>query len=55
MGLYCVVWGKGKDDPDPKTLPTVKESTQELPVTFTDVANMDDTTHKSIYYNQVAK
>ncbi|KAK4274028.1 hypothetical protein QN277_017320 [Acacia crassicarpa] len=53
VGLYCVVWGKGKDDPDPTTpLPTGKESTQELPVTLTDIANIHTTTaiDKPIYH-----
>ncbi|XP_028787920.1 WAT1-related protein At4g08290-like isoform X2 [Neltuma alba] len=45
VGLYCVVWGKGKDElADPTPPATVKESAQELPVTSMDTAD------KPIYY-----
>ncbi|XP_054788517.1 WAT1-related protein At4g08290-like [Prosopis cineraria] len=48
VGLYCVVWGKGRDDSDMTSLSvTVTESTQELPVTSIDVAK--NTTEKAIH------
>jgi len=53
VGLYCVVWGKGKDDlnlaPSLLASPTTREiETQQLPITSIDISKMD-TAVKTIY------
>ncbi|KAI4337799.1 hypothetical protein L6164_016174 [Bauhinia variegata] len=41
VGLYSVVWGKGKDYSDLAPPPTTKETQQQLPITTVDISRMD--------------
>lgn len=60
VGLYSVVWGKVKDDPELTSSiipsPRTKELTQQLPITSThDISEIDDASDKITIYPQSTK